>query len=251
LDANGSGKGSKIHVNTKKSGDDGQWWKFVHEGKEWGYFESKHGFVLDVCGGKRDKGTELWLWEKNGSDAQLWKVHESGDIQCKLGLFLDVAGGSKASGTKVHMWEKNGSAAQKWQLQSGAVWYHISAPEMNPGLVLESRPREQCHMQNKSAGDANQLWRIIQEGKGWGLIVNQAGLALDVKESGRSKGVEVRAWEINKSDAQMWKITPKFEIENKLGFVLDISGGSSAAGARVHQWDRNGTAAQRWTWTKA
>lgn len=80
--------------------------------------------VLDVsCGSQRD-GANIQLYQKNGTDAQLFKIIRSSDkeyyyiINKGSGKALDVQGGGTESGTNVQLYTQNGTEAQKWKLYS-------------------------------------------------------------------------------------------------------------------------------------
>ena len=76
------------------------------------------GKALDVNGGGRANGTNIHLWERNGTGAQKWVIQADGSIiNPQSGKALDVSGGGKSNGTNIHLWEKNGTEAQKWVLE--------------------------------------------------------------------------------------------------------------------------------------
>lgn len=78
--------------------------------------------VLDVDNAKAKAGTNVKLYEWNGSDAQQWKILKNDDgsfqIVSKLNenLALDVYGASFKKGVNVGLWDKNDTPAQKWKL---------------------------------------------------------------------------------------------------------------------------------------
>ena len=77
--------------------------------------------VVDVSGGGHADGTNIQLYEKNGSDAQLFKLEKSEVdgyyyiVNKGSGKVLDVAGGGTASQTNVQLYTKNGTQAQHWK----------------------------------------------------------------------------------------------------------------------------------------
>ncbi len=78
--------------------------------------------VLDVSGGSHYNGANIQLYEKNGTDAQLFKIVRSSEegyyniVNKGSGKVLDVEGGRTESGTNVQLYEQNGTQAQQWQL---------------------------------------------------------------------------------------------------------------------------------------
>lgn len=89
--------------------------------------------ALDVSGGGTKNGTNIHLWEFNGTGAQKWKLMNDGSIvNPNSGKALDVAFSGAADGTNIHLWERNGTGAQKWTVMNDGTI-------MNPqsGKVLD------------------------------------------------------------------------------------------------------------------
>lgn len=80
------------------------------------------GKMLDVYASLAEKGTNVWLYGYNGSNAQKWKFVPTGDadgsyyIVSALGLYLDIAGAGTATGTNVQIYTGNQTKAQKFYL---------------------------------------------------------------------------------------------------------------------------------------
>ena len=73
------------------------------------------GKCLDVDHQGTEDGTQIQIWECNGTKAQKWSL-EKGQIRGFAGKCLDVDHQGTEDGTKIQLWECNGSAAQKWAL---------------------------------------------------------------------------------------------------------------------------------------
>lgn len=77
--------------------------------------------VLDVANGSHSNGANIQLYQKNGSDAQLFKIVKSSEdgyyciINKGSGKALDVQGGGTESGTNVQLYTPNDSQAQQWK----------------------------------------------------------------------------------------------------------------------------------------
>lgn len=71
---------------------------------------------LDVAGGRPDIGTDVRIWDCNGSAAQRWTLTVTGEVRSAVApnRCLDVAGGRPELGTNVRIWDCNGSNAQRW-----------------------------------------------------------------------------------------------------------------------------------------
>lgn len=81
-----------------------------------------NNMVLDVAGGSSKDGANIQLYERNGTDAQLFKIVESEVsgyyyiVNKGSGKVLDVEGGNTASQTNVQLYIKNNTQAQHWKL---------------------------------------------------------------------------------------------------------------------------------------
>lgn len=81
-----------------------------------------NNMVVDVSGGSSQDGTNIQLYRKNGTDAQLFQIVRSEVdgyyyiVNKGSGKVLDVAGGETASQTNVQLYTKNGTQAQHWKL---------------------------------------------------------------------------------------------------------------------------------------
>lgn len=103
---------------------------------EWYYLESDVGTVLDVRGGVRATQAEVWMYNKNGSDAQKWRLLPDGHIQNALGYYLDVRGANPNPEAQVWMYDRNDTKAQKWIYSSERF---LVAKDLNINLVLDVR----------------------------------------------------------------------------------------------------------------
>jgi hypothetical protein len=98
-----------------------QYFKLTHIGDGWyTIVNTGTGKAVDVYNASAAVGTNVWQYELNKSDAQLFRFYDAGSGYCyiksKLGCYLDVANGTNANNTNVQMYTFNGSNAQKWKL---------------------------------------------------------------------------------------------------------------------------------------
>jgi beta-glucanase (GH16 family) len=70
------------------------------------------GKCVDVAAAGSANGTQVQLYDCNGTGAQQWTA--SGSSLRALGKCMDVAGADPANGTRVQLYDCNGSAAQQW-----------------------------------------------------------------------------------------------------------------------------------------
>ncbi|MCA1991362.1 MAG: ricin-type beta-trefoil lectin domain protein [Coleofasciculus sp. S288] len=79
---------------------------------------------LDVSGGNTTSGTQIQMWDCNGTAAQQWSFTD-GVLRGIGGKCLDVSGGNTANGTKIQLWDCNGTTAQKWSFVKDSVFLGI------------------------------------------------------------------------------------------------------------------------------
>ncbi|WP_432832664.1 family 16 glycosylhydrolase [Dactylosporangium sp. CA-092794] len=71
------------------------------------------GKCVDVQAANPANGTQVQLYDCNGTPAQQWTRPGDGTIRA-LGKCLDVQAANSANGTRVQLYDCNGTAAQKW-----------------------------------------------------------------------------------------------------------------------------------------
>ena len=73
------------------------------------------GRCLDVTAAGTANGTQIQLYDCNGTGAQQWTAQADGSLKNpSSGRCLDSPGGATANGTRLQIWDCNGSAAQKF-----------------------------------------------------------------------------------------------------------------------------------------
>lgn len=121
VDITGANGSSQVNVQLyAKNGTQAQVFQLTHVANGWFKITNAWGKVLDVQGGSRASGTNVWTYDWNGSDAQLWQPLWNGSsyyLRSKLGCYLDVNSGNAVNGQNIHVYEFNGSGAQKFHLQ--------------------------------------------------------------------------------------------------------------------------------------
>ena len=122
--------------------------------------------VLDVSGASSAEGTNIQLWESNGSAAQKFNVSKQSDGWYRIanvnGRALDVDKAERRNGANVIQWG----------------W----------------------------SGATNQRWRFVNAGGGYYYIQSALGYYLDVNGAGTANGTNVQIWEKNNTNAQKWKL---------------------------------------------
>jgi glycerophosphoryl diester phosphodiesterase len=130
------------------------------------------GKCLDVAAAGTADGTQMQIYDCNGSGAQEWTKQDRGGNNFSLvntgsAKCLDVASSSQEPGAKVQIYTCNGTAAQGWYFEALQDWPNH--------YVLRSNNSNQC---------------------------------LDVATSGTTNGSRVQQYTCNYTAAQFWEQVP-------------------------------------------
>jgi hypothetical protein len=107
-------------------------------------------------------------------------------------------------------------------------------------------------IQYEFKGTANQLWDIIDAGRGRVVFVSQdSNKVLDVRGATAREGDPVQQFRYNGNEDQLWRIERlgggAYQIVNVAsGLCLDVEGGGRQDGARIIQYRCEGTENQAW-----
>lgn len=109
------------------------------------YIESsqRRDRVLDIESASKNDGANLRLWEKNGTDAQKFRIVYQSDGTCIIipkcsGKRIDVCCGSFESGANVQQYSRNGTRAQRWYfIPAGGEYYYLVSALNNLCADLE------------------------------------------------------------------------------------------------------------------
>jgi hypothetical protein len=99
--------------------------------------------VADVAGGSTANRANVWLYQKNSTDAQKFRLtYDSATgywvvANASSGKVLDVAGGGSARGTNVWMYQSNNTWAQRWTIVPGGAPDSYVLYAACSGLVLD------------------------------------------------------------------------------------------------------------------
>ena len=219
------------------------------------------GKYLDVDNAGNSNGTNVKVYDYNGSEAQKWYIYgESGNYKLKAqctDCVLDIQDGSLSDGANVQMYEFNDTDAQKFQL-----WMIDDEAPVNVGdkfLSYIINTKSWLHLtrdddENVKAysvtANANQKWYFERQLDGSYTIRNiWDGKYLDVDNAGNSNGTNVKVYDYNGSGAQKWYIygeSGNYKLKAQCtDCVLDIQDGSLSDGANVQMWEWYGNDAQK------
>jgi len=94
------------------------------------------GKALDVQGSKCDNGTNIHLWSRNDSGAQIFRYDTVTKqiINVKCNKAVDLAWGSNGSacdpGRNIHLWSRHSQPNQKWDLEPNNKIRSVQCPNM-------------------------------------------------------------------------------------------------------------------------
>ena len=130
---------------------------------------NNRNLAVDISGGSKASGANVWLYTLNRTDAQKFIFSKTADgyytvLNAGSGKSLDIYGGSPASGTNVWQYNANGSDAQKWE--------------------------------------------IIDNPDGAVIIKSKLGTVLDIYNGNIRSGTNIWAYKGNGSMAQKWILIP-------------------------------------------
>jgi hypothetical protein len=124
--------------------------------------EANPDLVLDIEGGKKDKGAKLIIWKHHGNTNQQFKISPDGFItSAHSGLVLDVEGGVK-KGANIIQWPAHGGPNQKWYFHKDGT---IRLEGSNLVLDINGGKIEQGTnvIAWDSHGGINQKWRVVNK----------------------------------------------------------------------------------------
>ncbi|MBR5621376.1 RICIN domain-containing protein [Candidatus Saccharibacteria bacterium] len=260
----GNTSGSKLILSSSATEADRKY-QLARNGN---FYVIKHvasGLVLDVVEAKTDDGTNIQLFQANGTCAQNWLVATNGNgyslrSGCSLYKAIDASASTvNTEGAKTYINEYTNSATERWAFNDLAA-----AVLENGDYVLETTGGKamdiqygsrsngtRMHTYNITFGD-NQMFNIARGVDGLYTIKNIAsGRVLDVADASYSNGAAVQLFDANGTCAQKW-IAKK--VGSGISFIsscsnkaLDIPNGYvNRAEQKLQIWDANGTNAQVW-----
>lgn len=227
-------------------------------GQKWIAMKKADGFIelvsalntnycLDLYSSKTVSGNNVEIYERNNSNAQLWKFQKYESAQEKAdrlakenqslmddGVYfiksihteyvLDVPSSSKNPGVNIQLYTLNETDAQKWVLQHDSNGY---VTIMNYGSKLYLTASNGRVTQENKSDATNQKWIIMFDAQGRLKIVSATDIksAIDVASSNFSNGGRIQMYSSNSTGAQQWVFTyiKKYETEKELTPIMGKS----------------------------
>lgn len=278
-------KGIDLTGNNTASGTNIQLYANVNDNKQVftvkylgdGFYSIRHkssGKSLDVCGASLNIGTNVQLYDWNGTDAQRWVICESANgaffsIRSKCnGFYMDVSSGSSANGSNINMYSGNESNAQLWrfvadgskdsQTIANGKYEIISALSNDKCIEVKGKgTADLTNVQlNTWKSTANQVFELIYKGSGFYEITDiNSGKAMDLEGYNRGPGTNIEIYKKNETDAQKWIIRSSgdgyyYIICKGSGQYIDVFGANNSDGTNIQGYVGNGTNAQKWKFVK-
>ena len=128
-------KGQNIQVWRMDNGADRKFLLYPDRKREGYYYilpvhASKSGGRLDVAGGIKGNGTNIQLWDANGSTSQSFRFQQLPNGNFKIfshnGMALCLAGRSYANGSNVHTWSDHDGHWMEWVLIKASDGFAIA-----------------------------------------------------------------------------------------------------------------------------
>lgn len=224
--------------------------------------------VFDIAGSNNKNGTNIQMYSKNETWAQVWNVKYLNDGYYSLTSYLDdsksldVANGSSANSTNVQLYGSNSTDAQKWIIKdAGDGTYNIISKLDNMYLDVRSGSTKsganlqiyhgagvkaqkfifnKIEMQKLSDG----LYTInsytnqnLMVGLDKEIAVNQGNVLLKNADNSNTQ-----KWYVKHLEKGYYSISSAVN-SNK---VLDVANGTKNIGTNIQLYGTNNTSAQKW-----
>ena len=204
-------------------------------------------YCLDLYSSQTVNGNNVEIYERNDSNAQLWKFQKYETEQEKAnrlakenenlmqdGIYfiknvntqyvLDVPSSSKNPGVNIQLYTLNESNAQKWVIEHDSNGY---VSFMNFGSKLYLTASNGKVTQEYGTNEANQKWIVCFDTQGRLKIVSATDtkLAMDVVSSNFSNGARIQTYSSNNTFAQQWVFTyiSEYKPENVFTNIMGKS----------------------------
>ncbi len=120
--------GTNVSQSADASPAEKNTWKLVSAGENNEYYiysmlDGGETYLLDVTEGKTENGTNMEIWTKSNSKAQIFKIFKDGGdyhiatAVSDYGSYVGIWGGSHEEKGNAIEWEKDGSDNQRWQIE--------------------------------------------------------------------------------------------------------------------------------------
>ena len=245
-----------------------QFWEFIPIGNgQYKIINKGTQKALDVSGASDKNGSNIQVYDDNGTDAQKWTLNLESDgsytLQpaCSESKVMDVEGGKiSTNGTNVQLYQQNNTTAQKFKISIGSPVNGSTDLGTNFYARLSSSGRSLAVdgsnvVINNTKISKNQVWKFeLNESAGTYTITNCAnGKVLDVTGAADQDQANIQTYPANKTNAQKWYLLKRDDGSYTLrpacsgSRSVDIAGNSTVEGSNVQLYRMNNTSAQSFT----
>ena len=231
--------------------------------------EANENYALDLCGGGTATGTYFQLWELNRSDAQIFRIeHVDGDwyriVHEASGKVVNVESGISKNDARLWLYPYDGTDSCLFRFVGCENGSYIIQSKLDGERVLDLHNNQTfnsstIHLWDLHDGQAAR-WKLIpvsnvipgvQPPAGDYCIVPEgnSGFAIDLSGGGTASGTYFQLWELNQSDAQVFRFEHVsgdwYKIVHRAsGKVLNVKDGISKNDARLwlYEWDETDAA---------
>lgn len=195
-----------------------KWFITMNDNGSYSIHSKASGLCLDVENGNLANGSNVRLYESNNSIAQEFKFIKQTSKTPRYvenGLYkiittldkdvgLDIAEGSLDNGANVQLWQYHGVNQEKFILTYENGYYTIVASHSEKALEVQTSDNNIVQNAANASND-NQKWFLIPNNNGAYNIVSKAnGLYMDIENGVASWGANVRAYQGNGTQAQLF-----------------------------------------------
>ena len=224
-------------------GGEAQEWDIISKGK--GYYNiTSHigGKALDVAGAETVDGTNIQIFESNGTNAQKFRFEKVGEIDNSLSVklengtyticssldeskVLDITGGSLYLGANTQLFSSNNTAAQLFVIQqnSSTGLYTITSKKSGMRLTYanESLGNPTNVYQDTPLNENANQWNLRHLADDYYMIyAADSSLCMDVTGGIASDGTNIQIYHNNGSKAQIFKLN---KINNQVLAEQDVN----------------------------
>lgn len=256
--------GTNVQLAKNDPSDSRQRWRVELDGSSYKITNIATGKVLDVNNNSTDSGTNIQIWNSDGTCGQRWKFYRDQnnslvmETTCASGMVVDLAAAAAAN-TNAQLGLTNKSTpTQRWSLRADqsladGVYTVTLNSAKDKALDISGQFKNGANIQLWSANHtAAQQWLFNYNSEGgYYTIMNVSSRkVLDVSGAMRS-GANIQLWYSNSTCAQQWHVIPTGTNQYAIspacipGFAIDLSG-SANSGSNIQVWQYNATAAQQW-----
>lgn len=216
LDVYNNGKTDYSNVwQYQSNGSEAQKWILQDAGNGYYYIVAMNSnLYLDVFAGRTSNGTNIQVFEGNERSSQKFKFNkvtmiddDSYRISIKKNpnMLLDINGGSTSENENVQIWSNSSVNQQIFKIENiDKTYCKIVAKHSNKVLTVQNNNNV---VQTTYSGNDNQKWsfEIVENGY-YKIKSKSTGLYLDVYANRTENGTNVRVYEENESEAQLFKL---------------------------------------------